>query len=216
MRPWASWLISIAGTAAVILAFFALLPASDRIPIGGLLSGNDSGSPNANPASVGQAAKARQHTAKRNPRADRGCWSAKCVGCARRAWGHGPAWLEGRTRLAGAQGRGRTARPEGRSRATWTKGRARPPRTEGRGRSCRSQGRSGQAWAQGRWRKGAECVGWRARSERATRGLPAHRDREASRGRQDPRRTKRLRRLKRFELGAARAAWQSIRDLPTR
>ena len=58
MRPWASWLISIAGTVAVVLAFYALLPAGDRIPVGGLLSGMGSGSPNdADPASVGQGGK---------------------------------------------------------------------------------------------------------------------------------------------------------------
>jgi hypothetical protein len=63
MRPWASWLISIAGTAAVILAFYALLPAGDRIPVGGLLSGMGSGAPNHDPASVGQGGKPQSSAA---------------------------------------------------------------------------------------------------------------------------------------------------------
>ena len=64
MRPWASWLISIAGTALVILAFFALLPADDRIPAGGLLTGSGSALREQKPTSVGQGSGRQNSSAE--------------------------------------------------------------------------------------------------------------------------------------------------------
>src|SRR6478752_5517836 len=54
MKPWASWLIPVAGTAVFVLALYGLLLRNDRLPTGDVLPGLAGSAPDSAPASVGQ------------------------------------------------------------------------------------------------------------------------------------------------------------------
>jgi hypothetical protein len=60
MRPWASWLVTLGGTIVFVLACYAVLSGSDRIPVDGLLQGLAGGSRAMPPVSVGQGSSPPQ------------------------------------------------------------------------------------------------------------------------------------------------------------
>lgn len=143
MRPWASWLIPIAGTALFVAAFYPVVRNGGSFPDGGLLPGLIGSTPDATPGSVGQAPQNANADASAiaGPKGDPG--SKGDVGPPGPEGREGPSGPKGDAGPPGSKG---DAGPKG---DPGPKGDMGPPGPEGRAGPSGPKGESGPAGPKG-------------------------------------------------------------------